>query len=159
MRIQIKQRVFSIGDKYDIFDFQNQPIFHVRSHPFAFGNKLDLMDMSGNMLARIQQRMFSIPSEYDILQGDEIVAIVKKQLFSLFNPRFDVTGPGGIYEMEGDWINWNYSIRTHGRTIAQISKQFAFFQDCYGIEITEDADVPLVVCLAIVIDEVSHPDK
>lgn len=159
MRVQIKQRVFSIGDKYDILDFQNQPIFHIRSHPFAFGNKLDLLDMSGNMLARIQQRVFSLTSEYDILQGDQIVAVVKKQIFSLFQPRFDVEGPGGTYEMEGDWINWNYVIRANGQTIAQIGKQFAFFQDCYGMEIAEGADVPLLVCLAVVIDEIAHPDK
>ncbi len=157
MRLQINKRVFSIGDKYDILDEQGSPVFQVQSHIFAFGNKLDLLDMSGQIVARIQQRVLSLVSEYDILQGDQVVAVVKKQLFTLFHTHFTVEGSGGNYEMEGDWLNWNYEIRSNGQTVAQIGQQFAFLQDCYGMEIAEGADVPLLVCLAIVIDEVAHP--
>jgi uncharacterized protein YxjI len=59
--------------------------------------------------------------------------------------------------MEGDWLNWNYEIRTNGQTVARIGQQFSVFQDRYGMEIAEGADVPMLICLAIVIDEVSHP--
>ena len=157
MRLQINKRVFSLSDKYDILDDQGSPVFQVQSRLFSIGDKLDLLDMSGREVAKIRQRVFSLVSEYDILQDDQVVAVVKKQVFSLFHPRFTVEGPGGTYEMEGDWLNWNYEIRSNGQTVAQIGQQFALFQDRYGMEIAADADVPMIVCLAIVIDEVSHP--
>jgi uncharacterized protein YxjI len=157
MRLQINKRVFSLSDRYDILDDQGSPIFQVQSRLFSIGDKLDLLDMTGREVAKIRQRVFSFVSEYDILQDDQVVAVVKKQVFSLFHPRFTVEGPGGAYEMEGDWLNWNYEIRSNGQTVAQIGQQFALFQDRYGMEIADGADVPMLICLAIIIDEVSHP--
>src|SRR5580704_11706101 len=99
MRLQINKRVFSLGDKYDISDEAGNPVYQVKGHAFSLGKKLELLDMAGNEVAKIQQRLLSFVSEYDILEGDQVTAIVKKQLFSLFNPRFTVEGPRGAYEM------------------------------------------------------------
>ncbi|MCA1595881.1 MAG: LURP-one-related family protein [Chloroflexi bacterium] len=159
MQYQIKQRVFSIGDRYDITNEQGQPAFEVRSHLFAMGHKLDLLDTAGNLVAQIQQRVLSLTSEYDIYRGGQVTAIVKKKIFALLHPQFTVEGPGGTYAMEGDWMNWNYTIAQNGVPVAQISKQFSMFQDQYGVRIADGADVPTLLCLAIVMDEVAHPDQ
>ena len=159
IRLQIKKRVFSIGDKYDITDDQDNPFYQVQGHLMSFGNKLDLLDLEGNEIAKIHQRVFSLVSEYDILQGDQVMAVVKQQMFTLIQQKFTVEGPGGSYEIEGDWLNWNYEIRAKGQVVAQVGHQFSMFQDRYGMEITEGADVPLLLCLAIVIDEISHPKE
>jgi len=55
-----------------------------------------------------------------------------------------------------DVIVRSSSVTSGGQTVAQIGQQFSLFQDRYGMEIADGADVPLLVCLAIVIDEVSH---
>jgi uncharacterized protein YxjI len=158
MQFQIKKRVFSIADRYDILDEQGQPTFEVHSHLFTIGHKLDLLDMAGNLLAQIQQRVLSFVSEYDIYREGQEIAVVKKKLFTLFHPQFTVEGPAGTYTMEGDWLNWNYTIAQNGQPIAQIGKQFSLFQDRYGIDIADGADAPTLLCLAIVMDEVAHPD-
>lgn len=120
MRLHINKRVFSLGDKYDITDDEGNPVYRVQGHLFTLGKKLELLDMAGVEVAKIQQRVLSLVSEYDILQGDQVMAVVKKQLFSLLHLRFTVEGLGGTYEMEGDWLNWNYEIRANGQTVAQI---------------------------------------
>ena len=116
MRLQINKRVFSLGDKYDIIDDQGNPVYQVQGHPFSLGKKLDLLDMAGNEVAKIQQRVLSFVSEYDILEGDHVTAVVKKQLFSLLNPRFTVEGPAGVYEMERrlDELELRYSRKRNG---------------------------------------------
>lgn len=157
MRLHINKHLFSLADRYDITDDQGNPVFRVQGRFFTVGNKLELLDMAGNEVAKIHQRLFSLTSEYDILKGEQVMAVVKKQLFTLFHSHFTVEGPGGVYEMEGDWVNWNYEIRTNGQVVAHINKQFSFVQDRYGMEIVEGSDVPMLICLAIVIDEVSHP--
>lgn len=157
MRLQINKRLFSLTDKYDVLDDGGNPVYQVQGHFFTFGKKLELLDMAGNEIAKIRQRVFSLVSEYDILEGDEVIAVVKKRLFTLFHSHFTVDGSGGAYEMEGDWLSWNYEIRTNGQTVAQIGQQFSLLQDRYGMEIVEGANVSLLLCLAIVMDEVSHP--
>jgi len=54
-------------------------------------------------------------------------------------------------------MHWNYEIRTNGQTVAQIGQQFSLIQDRYGMQTADGTDVPMLICLAIVIDEVSHP--
>ena len=158
MLYQVTKRVFSLGDKYDILDGNNTPVYRVQGKIFSIGNKLSLTDNSGAEIARIEQRVLSFVSEYDIYQDGQIAAIVKKKVFSLLTPRFTIEGPGGNYEMQGDWLNWNYSITQNGQAVAQISRQLALFQDRYGVQIQDGADAPLLLAIAIVMDEVMHPD-
>ena len=158
MLYQVKKRVFSLGDKYDILDASAAPAYYVQGKIFTIGAKLTLSDASGAELLRIEQRVLSLVSEYDLYQGGQVVAVVKKKLFSLLTPRFTIAGPGGNYEMQGDWLNWNYTITRNGQTLARISRQLALFQDRYGVEIQSGADAPLLLALAIVMDEVTRPD-
>ena len=158
MLFQVKKRVFSLGDKYDILDRNNVAAYSVQGKFFSIGNKLTMLNNSGAEVARIEQRVLSLVSEYDIYQGGQIAAVVKKKVFSLLVPRFTIAGPGGNYEMQGDWLNWNYTITQSGQTVAQISRQLALFQDRYGVEIQPGAVAPLLLAIAIVMDEVMHPD-
>jgi uncharacterized protein YxjI len=159
MIFQIQQRIFSLGDTYDILDEQGQAVFQVKSHLLSIGHSLDLLDSSGAQVAHIQQRVLSFHPEYHITRGGQDVVIVKKKLFTLFHDRFTIEGAAGAFEMTGDWLNWNYAITQNGQPVAQIGKQFAMFHDRYGVEIAEGADVPTILCLVIVMDEVAHPDS
>lgn len=157
MQYQIKQRVFSLGDSYDITDGGGNPAFRVQGRAFSLGNSLDLLGLDGQPLAHIQQRLLSFTATYDISRGGSVVLTVHQQAFS-WTPHFDIEGPGGSYTMDGDWTDWNFRIETGGQTVARIGKQFALFTDCYGVEVADGADVPTLLCLAIVMDEVAHPD-
>lgn len=159
MRYHIQQRIFSLGDQYDISDEQGQPAFRVKSHLLSIGQSLDLLDVNGSQVAHIQQRVLTFHPEYEISRGGQDVAVVQKKLFTLIHDRFTVEGSAGKFEMTGDWVNWNYTITQNGQTVAQIGKQFSLFRDKYGVEIVEGADVPTILCLVIVMDEVAHPDS
>jgi len=159
MILHINRHIFSIGGKYDITDDQGALVFKVIGQIFTIGHKLELQDPNGNLLAKIHQRILTFVPEYDILVGDVVVATVQKQLFTPLHPLFTVEGPNAHYEMEGDWINWNYEIRANGVQVAQISKQLAFVQDRYAMSIVDGADVAALVCMAIIMDEVAHPQS
>jgi uncharacterized protein YxjI len=158
MRYQIKQRVFSLADSYDITDDAGNAAFHVQGKFFSLGNSLDLQDMQGEPLAHIQQRLLALTATYDISRGGSVELTVHQKAFS-WTPHFDIEGPGGSYTMDGDWADWDFQVSAGGQTVARISKQFALYADTYGIEIADGADVPTLLCLAIVMDEVAHPDS
>ena len=159
MRFQIQKRIFSLGDAYEILDEQGQAVFQVKSQLLSIGHSMDLLDSAGAQVAHIQQRILTFHPEYHISRDGQDVAVVRKKLFTLLHDRFTIEGPAGTFEMTGDWLNWNYSITQNGRPVAQIGKQFAVIHDCYGVEITEGVDVPTILCLVIVMDEVSHPNS
>jgi uncharacterized protein YxjI len=46
-RYQIRQRIFSFGDKFTIKDELGQGVFAVRGKAFSLGRKLALEDMAG----------------------------------------------------------------------------------------------------------------
>jgi uncharacterized protein YxjI len=46
-RYQIRQRIFSFGDKFTIKDELGQGVFAVRGKVFSLGRKLALEDMAG----------------------------------------------------------------------------------------------------------------
>jgi uncharacterized protein YxjI len=155
MIFQLKTRIFSLGGSMDITDFQGIPYYQVQASFFSIGKKLDLFDMQGNQLAHIQQRLLAFAPEYDIYQQGQLVATIKQHLFSLFGERFTVESSMGMLEIAGDWVNWNYSVDTNGMTVASITKEFAMFQDVYAVNILDGADIPLLLSLAIVVDEVA----
>ena len=158
-QFQIKQRVFSLGDTYDITDAQGDPVYQVRGAAFSFGNQLDLLDAQGSEVAHIQQKVFSMSSQYDISQNGTDVLTFRQDGWHPFHPQYVVDGPGGSYTMAGDWQSWEYTISTNEQQVAQISKQWAWGNDTYGVQIADGADVPALLCLAIVMDEVAHPDN
>jgi uncharacterized protein YxjI len=40
--------------------------------------------------------------------------------------------------------------------LAQISKQISLFKDSYGVDIAQNANVPLIIALAIAIEMIRH---
>lgn len=56
MTLYIKQRVFSIGDTYHVYDVNQEPVFEVRSEIFTLGAKIHLYNMAGEELFYIKRR-------------------------------------------------------------------------------------------------------
>jgi uncharacterized protein YxjI len=153
MRYQIRQRVFSLGGAFDITDDGGNAAYRVQGEVLSLGNALNLYDAQDQPVAHVQQRLLSWTPTYDITRDGAPALTVHKQAFS-WTPHFDAEGPAGMYTMNGDWTDWNFQVDSGGQTVAWISRQFALFSDCYGVEVSEGADVPTVLCLAIVMDEI-----
>src|SRR5687767_11563596 len=94
MRYVLKQKMFAWGDDFIIKNQDDQPIYKVDGKVFTIGKKLTFEDMQGNELARIHQKLLSWGPTYEISQGNEMLAVVKKQLFTLFKCKFTVDVPG-----------------------------------------------------------------
>ena len=107
MELYIRQRVFSIGDKYDVYDEYQQPVFHVEGEIFTWGAKIHLYDLSGNELYYIQQKVFAFMPEYAVFQGENFCARIKKE-FTFLRPRLNVESAFGNFEISGEFWNMDY---------------------------------------------------
>ena len=79
MKLYLQQRVFSIGDKFTLYDEGGNDRYYVQGEVFSFGKRLHILDTEGRELAMIRQKVFSfLPTYFVDINGQEIARIVKK---------------------------------------------------------------------------------
>jgi uncharacterized protein YxjI len=151
MKLYIRQKVFSWGDKFHVFNEFEEDQYCIKGEVFTLGKKLHLYDMSGDELAFIHQKVMSFRPKYYISRnGVDIAQIIKK--FTFFRQEYLVDGLG--WTVSGDFWAHEYEISAIGRTIASISKRWFSWGDTYEIDIADDADKVMALCVVLVIDAV-----
>jgi uncharacterized protein YxjI len=160
MRYVMRQKLLSLADNFTIKDENDRDAYLVKGKFFSFGDKLSFQDTSGNELVYIDQRLLNWSPTYELWRGAELLAVVKRQLFSFIHHRFtvDVPGPEDL-ESEGDFLDHEYTFTRGGRVVATVSKRWFTFADTYGIEIEEGEDPVLILASAVVVDMVCHSDE
>lgn len=155
MRYLIKQKFFSLGGKFYIKNEAGEDVYSVEGAAFSFGDQLTFRDAAGNELAFIRQKLLSWGPTYEIYRGGNLVAVIKKELFSFFKHRFtiDVPGPDDLLA-EGDLWDLEFAFSRGDGTVAQVSRQWFSFTDTYGVDIADGEDDVLILASAIVIDMV-----
>ena len=160
MRYLMRERILSWGDDFTIKDEAGREAFYVDGKVFSFGDQLSFKDRDGKEVVLIDQKLLSFGPQYEIVRGGTTVAVVKKQLFTLFRARFtvDVPGPDDL-EAKGNFLEHEYVFERDGRDVARISKKWLSLSDSYAIDINEGEDDVVILAAAVVIDLVSHPDQ
>lgn len=158
MQLYIKQRIFSWGDSYDVYDETGEARYEVRSEIFAFGHQIHVFDKrSGRELGSIHQRLFTFLPEFEIVVNGQTQGSIRKQ-FSLFLPRYEVDYHG--WDVEGDFMGWDYRVTRGGTEIMSISKELFNWSDTYVLRYDNPANEMPGLLLVIAIDAVncSHND-
>ncbi|NLD49617.1 MAG: hypothetical protein GX660_20920 [Clostridiaceae bacterium] len=158
MRYVIRQKIFSIRDRFFINDEMENDLYIVNSQLSSFGKKLRIFDLQDNELCRIEQQLLRIMPEYCINISGGLVAKVKKK-FSFLRNDFNIISNNGEYSVSGDFLSYEFDIRKNNYMIGHVSKKFFSIADTYGVEIDEKEDQLFVIALAIVIDMVCHNGK
>lgn len=149
MNLYIKQRIFSWGDRFFIYDANGNERYVVKGEVFTFGKKLHLYDVAGNELAYVEQKVLSFLPRYFIYRGERRVAEVIKE-FTFFRQEYTVRGPE--WSVHGDFFQHAYEITDGARSIASVSKQWFTLGDAYEIDLGEGVDEILAVAVCLVID-------
>ena len=149
MELYIKQRVFTWGDRFSVYNAEGREQFYVEGEVFTFGKKLHLYDLNGRELAFIQQKVWSfLPKFYIFREGTEIAEVVRE--ITLFRQRYTVHGLG--WDVEGDFTGHEYAVRNGNRPVAFVSKQWFSWGDTYRIDIQPGADAVAALAVVLVID-------
>lgn len=149
----IRERVFDIGDDFDISDESGRPVLHVDGKVFSLRNRLVLKDPSGREVASVHRRLVSLRPTYEITIGGEQAAEVRKSLFTPFREKFtiDVPGPDDL-TMKGNLFDHEFTVERGGRQVAQISKRWFSLRDTYGVQIAEGEEHLLILASVLAMD-------
>ncbi|MBN2879776.1 MAG: LURP-one-related family protein [Clostridia bacterium] len=156
MRVSIKQKVFSFGDKFSVNAEDGTPIIYVEGKVFSVGNKLKVLGSDGSELFYIEQKVFKLLPEYRIFSGGQEIAFIKKE-FTFLKPKINITSTYGNFTIDGNMIGYNFSISKNGKVVGTVSKKFVAFSDSYTLDIfDEEENIPFLITLTIVIDQILH---
>lgn len=150
MKLYLKQKVFSWGDKFTVFDENGNERFFVKGEVFTFGKKLHLLDLNENELAFIYQKVFSFLPRYFVSRNGEAYAEVIKRI-TFFRQEYIVNGLN--WNVKGDFFAHEYEIYdSYGQCIVRVSKKWFTFGDSYEIDINDNTDIVSALSVVLVID-------
>ena len=156
MKLYIKEKVFSWGDKFTVKDAKGYDRYVVEGEVFSWGKKLHVYDMAGREVAFIKQEIFSFLPRYYVFCGGHQVAEIKKE-FTFFLPRYSIDGLG--WEINGSFMAHDYEITQNGRTIVRISKEWMTWGDSYELDIRDGADELVALAVVLPIDCVTESNS
>jgi len=149
MKLYIKQKVFSWGDKFTIKDAAGNDRYWVKGEVLSWGKKLHVYDMADREVAFIKQEIWSFLPRFYVFCGEKQVAEIKKEFTFLF-PKYSIEGLG--WEIEGSFLAHDYEITKNGRSIVSISKEWMTWGDSYELEIADPADEIVALSVVLTID-------
>ncbi len=147
MKLLFKQRVFAWLDSYDIYDEDKEILFKIEGQ-FALMKKLNVYDKDNNHIATLEN-IFSFRPQYRIKINDETVGTITKEI-TFFKPKFNIDYNG--WSVDGDYWDWNYTIKEKGRHIANINKEFTWLNDTYTIDVPDENNVLMALLVVLTID-------
>jgi uncharacterized protein YxjI len=154
MRYTIKQRLFSIGGDSRITDEHGRGLYEVDGKAISIGRRLVLKDLRGRRAATIQQQLVALSPTFSVdVAGGGSARVSLKLLTLLDRLKIDVPGWDDL-EARGDLLHHEYAIVRGSREVARVSKRWVTLVDTYGVEIDDDQDQVLLLCCAVIVDEI-----
>ncbi len=150
-KLYLKQKVFSWGDKFSVFNEYGEEIYRVKGEVFTLGKKLHVTDLQDRELAFIHQKLWSFKARFFISRdGVDIAQVVKEITF--LKARYTVAEFGWV--MQGNFGDHQYQIMNGDSVVAAISQKWFSWGDTYEINVSPAEDVINVLCAVLIIDAV-----
>ena len=149
MKLYIKEKVFSWGDKFTVKDEYGNDKYFVQGEVFSWGKKLHVYDSVDREVAFIKQEVWSLLPRFYVFCGDEQIAEIKKEFTFLF-PKYSIQGLG--WEIEGKLMAHDYEIIKNGKSIVTISKEWMTWGDSYELNISNPQDEIVALAVVLTID-------
>ena len=145
----IKQKVFSLKDRFSINDASGTPVYFVEGKIISIGSQLTMTDTLGNQVAYIKQKVPTLMPTFEIYVQDRLVVTVRQKVG--LRPKFELQGVG--WTVQGNWTAHEYDIiDAGGLPQGHVSKKWAAIADTYTVQTPDNAPDVEVLAVVIAID-------
>lgn len=159
MKFVMRERMFGIGEDFWIEDEHGERAFLVDGKALRLRQTFELKDAAGEVLTVIRKKLVAVRDTMVIERGGDVVAKVHKKMFSPLRHKMVIElADGREWTASGDIIEKNYEIEGDEGVVAETSRKWFRIRDTYGIEVAHP-DVPLVISVAVAVDELAEEDR
>lgn len=148
-QLYIKQKVFSLSEKFSIKDEQERDVYFVEGSFLKIPKTFSVLDAEQQEIALITKKTFSFrPTFFVEVDGQEAVTIKKE--FTFLKPRYAIEAAG--IEVQGNWWEMTFDILRQGEVIGSVSKEWFSWGDSYLVQVLDEGLEHLVISLVVAID-------
>lgn len=148
MKLFVKEKLFSIHNKYYIYNENEEVEYEIESKFISIGDKTTIYDKNHNVVAYIEQKIFHLMPHYNVYIKGEYKYQIKKK-FKIFKNDYELSN---LYKVDGSIFNLNFTIvNNYGKEIALVNRKFLSIGDKYQIEILDENDIYTILTIIVAI--------
>ena len=155
-QLYIKQKVFSLSEKFTVNDEQERDIYYVTGSFMKVPKTFTITDKDGKEVALITKKIFSFLPKFFVEVNGQEVCTIKKEL-SFFKSRYSIDTAG--IEVRGNWWDMDFQVMQNGKTVGKVSKEWFTWGDSYKVQIIDEQLETLLIALTVAIDCVKADER
>ena len=156
MEYYIQKRSIEQGRAAFVQDSSGNKLFFFTGKIGSPGDSLTLCRMNGERLAKIVQASVVFGTHFDLYLKDE----KKGRMIKLINwPKMTFLIPSNKWVVHGDLMSHTYHIQNGSKLIMDMYPATSFLGDIFAIDILNEQDSALCLCIASVLDYWAHNNK
>lgn len=149
MQLYMRQKVFTIGDRFNVWDEAGNDRWYVEQELFTWGKTLRIYDAQEREAACVRREVLTLLPVFSVTAGSREIARIVRH-FTLFCQEYEVSGPD--WYVEGEFLAHEFTIRRGDVQVAAVHKEWLTWGDCYTLEIADSRDELLALAVALAID-------
>lgn len=152
----MRQKVFSLGEKFTITDQNEQPKYTVQGSFMQIPKQFTIYDETSETVGTITKKMISLlPAFYVSVDGFKEIMIQKA--FTFFKTRFDIHAEN--IHIVGDIFDKFFEVHGSSGVIAYVEEKWFTWGDTYTIDVADERYEALVISLVVAIDFAKAQDN
>jgi len=148
MKLYIKQKVFSWRDRFAVKDEFQHDRWFAQGEIFTFGRKLHVYNARGAEVAFIRQKVLSFLPRYFLEVNGKVYEFVRE--FTFIRPKYTIRNLD--WTIDGNFWAHEYAVSNRHGDIMRISKAWLSWGDFYELDILDEKNELLCLCVALAID-------
>ena len=152
MRYIVKSK-FGAGRDFAVLDLAEEQQFFVDGK-VSMRPKAEIRDAADRPVYHVTGQLFGVPKRMTITDADgNEVASLKAKMFSPIKSRMTLTMANGAdWELEGSFLEKEYSITHDGSPVVQITQKWVTVRDTYTLDLAADVDPGLALAVLWAVD-------
>lgn len=155
-QLYIKQQVFSLGEKFTIYDHREQSQYFVEGSFFQVPKTFTIFNNRKEEIGQITKKIFSLLPKFYVDTRHNSQIIIEKEL-TFFKAKYNIVAKD--ITVDGNWWDMDFNIFQRDKPIARISKKWFTWGDTYEVSILDESLEELIISLVIAIDCVKSDES
>ncbi|MBM7541065.1 LURP-one-related/scramblase family protein [Amphibacillus cookii] len=152
-RLYMKQKVFSLSERFTIKDQNETDKYFVEGSFFKIPKTFTIKDVNENKVARVTKKIFSfLPKFFVEVDGKEELMIQKQ--FAFFKARYRIEGKN--ISVRGDWWDKHFDVLSRDQVIGHVNEKWFTWGDTYEIDVEDESFEQIMIALVVAIDFVKQ---
>ncbi|MBU8792159.1 LURP-one-related family protein [Oceanobacillus caeni] len=148
-QLYIKQRVFSLSEKFTVKDQQEENVYFVEGSFMKIPKTFSIRNKASEEVALITKKVFSFLPKFLVeVNGREALTIKKE--FSFFKARYTIDAAD--IEVHGNWWDMNFQVYQQGEVVGEVSKEWFTWGDSYKVQVWKEELETLIIALVVAVD-------